>query len=62
MPGIRSSHAVIGTLLLPAGVSYLLLTQTAVWAEQFVLFDVTFTFAKADAYNSTPGRSHFYVS
>jgi len=49
-------------LLLPAGVSYLLLTQTAVWAEQFVLFDVTFTFAKADADNSTPGRSHFYVS
>ena len=30
-------------------------------AEQFVLFDVAFTFTKADADNSTPSKSHFYV-
>ena len=30
-------------------------------AEQFVLFDVTFTFTKADAENSTPNKSHYYV-
>jgi len=30
-------------------------------AEQFVLFDVTFTYTKADADNSTPSKSHYYV-
>jgi hypothetical protein len=30
-------------------------------AEQFVLFDVTFPYTKADADNSTPSKSHFYV-
>ncbi len=30
-------------------------------AEQFVLFDVTFPFTKADADNATPSQSHFYV-
>ncbi len=30
-------------------------------AEQFVLFDVTFPFTKADADNSTPSKSHYYV-
>lgn len=30
-------------------------------AEQFVLFDVTFTFTKEDADNSKPSKSHFYV-
>ena len=30
-------------------------------AEQFVLFDVTFTYTKADAENSTPSKSHYYV-
>jgi hypothetical protein len=30
-------------------------------AEQFVLFDVTFTFTKADANNSRPSKSHYYV-
>jgi hypothetical protein len=29
--------------------------------EQFVLFDVTFTFTKEDADNSKPSKSHFYV-
>jgi hypothetical protein len=30
-------------------------------AQQFVLFDVTFTFTKADADNSRPSKSHYYV-
>ena len=30
-------------------------------AEQFVLFDVTFTYTKADADSSTPSKSHYYV-
>ena len=30
-------------------------------AEQFVLFDVTFTYTKQDADNSTPSKSHYYV-
>ncbi len=29
--------------------------------DQFVLFDVTFTFTKDDAENSTPSKSHYYV-
>jgi hypothetical protein len=30
-------------------------------AAQFVLFDVTFTYTKADADTSTPNKSHYYV-
>jgi hypothetical protein len=30
-------------------------------AEQFVLFDVTFTYTKSDADNSKPSKSHYYV-
>ena len=30
-------------------------------AAQFVLFDVTFTYTKADADNSVPNQSHYYV-
>jgi hypothetical protein len=30
-------------------------------ANQFVLIDVTFTFTKEDADNSTPSKSHYYV-
>jgi hypothetical protein len=30
-------------------------------AEQFVLFDVTFTYSKQDADNSKPSKSHYYV-
>ena len=36
------------------------------WAQpaekQFVLFDVQFTYTKADADNSTPSKSHYYVT
>ncbi len=31
-------------------------------AEQFTLFDVTFTFTKDDAFNSKPSQSHYYVN
>jgi hypothetical protein len=30
-------------------------------AEQFVLFDVTFTYTKMDADNGSPNKSHFYI-
>ena len=43
----------------------LLLAQQAKNAppeDQFVLFDVEFTYTKADADNSTPSKSHFYVT
>jgi hypothetical protein len=30
-------------------------------ADQFVLFDVTFTYTKEDADNSKPSKSHYYV-
>jgi hypothetical protein len=35
--------------------------SSAVYAEQFVLFDVTFTYTKEDADNSRPSKSHYYV-
>jgi hypothetical protein len=40
----------------------LLLSNGAICsAEQFLLFDATFTFTKADADNSKPSPSHYYV-
>lgn len=30
-------------------------------ADQFTLFDVTFTFTKDDAFNAKPNQSHYYV-
>jgi len=33
----------------------------AAHAEQFVLFDVTFTFTQEDALNSKPSQSHYYL-
>lgn len=38
-----------------------LASPAACRAEQFVLFDVTFTFTKEDADNSKPSKSHYYV-
>jgi hypothetical protein len=35
--------------------------NSVAFAEQFVLFDVTFTYTKEDADNSKPSKSHFYV-
>ena len=39
----------------------LVATPSSIKAEQFVLFDVTFTFTKEEADNSKPSKSHFYV-
>lgn len=39
----------------------LLLLATPVFADQFVLFDVTFPFTQEDALNSKPNQSHYYV-
>src|SRR5438874_10940581 len=51
--GDRSGFLLAGmTLLLACSVSC---------AEQFVLFDVTFTFTKEDADKSKPSKSHYYV-
>lgn len=36
-------------------------TAAPTQAEQFVLFDVTFTYTKADADGSKPSKSHYYV-
>ena len=41
--------------------SALLGAPILVRAEQFVLFDVTFTYTKQDADTSTPSKSHYYV-
>ena len=38
-----------------------LVSATVSRADQFVLFDVTFPFTKADADNATPSKSHYYV-
>jgi hypothetical protein len=51
----------LARLWLPVAALGLLLAPKASWAEQFVLFDVTFTFTKEDADNSKPSKSHFYV-
>jgi hypothetical protein len=39
----------------------LIAAPSATHAEQFVLFDATFTYTKKDADNSKPSKSHFYV-
>ncbi len=48
-------RAIIPTLLLAIG------GNEACRAEQFVLFDTTFTYTKEDADNSKPSKSHYYV-
>jgi hypothetical protein len=51
------------TPLLPALIPFLLFVACASFchAEQFVLFDVTFTFTKEQADNAKPSPSHYYV-
>lgn len=53
---MTSRSTLLSSLLL-----LLSLTATAAHAEQFVLFDVTFTFTKEEADNSKPNASHYYV-
>lgn len=51
----------IGSLSVWLAVVALWLEEAPAQAEQFVLFDVTFTFTKDDADNSKPSPSHYYV-
>lgn len=48
----RFMHLSFASLLASAAIGH---------AEQFLLFDVTFPFTKADAENSKPSKSHYYV-
>lgn len=54
----KASRSLVGSVL--AGLA-LLTAASSARAEQFVLFDVTFTFTKQDADNATPSKSHYYV-
>ncbi len=56
-----SSRRTHGSLSVLAGLAALSLGASTVQAEQFVLFDATFTFTKKDADNSKPSPSHYYV-
>lgn len=51
----------VGAIILLAGTATLIMIPSVSHAEQFVLFDVTFTFTKADADTSKPSKSHYYV-
>ncbi len=51
----------VRTVALLTGVSALLLSPAMCRAEQFVLFDATFTYTKEDADTSKPSKSHYYV-
>jgi hypothetical protein len=53
----RPFRAVAVAVLLLTGIS----APSVSRAEQFVLFDTTFTFTKADADNSKPSKSHVYI-
>jgi hypothetical protein len=50
-----------GTTLLIGAALFLFVSSGRSHGEQFVLFDVKFTFAKKDADNSRPSKSHYYV-
>jgi hypothetical protein len=50
-----------GALAQLVGIATLLAAPSVGFADQFVLFDVTFTFTKADADTSRPSKSHYYV-
>jgi enterochelin esterase family protein len=56
---VRLRHS-IRSVIAMAGLT-LLLSSTNGFAQQFVLFDETFTFTKEDADNSKPSKSHYYV-
>jgi len=54
----RTSFTKFGGLLL---VAFSLLAERSSRADQFVLFDQTFTYTKYDADHATPNKSHYYV-
>jgi len=54
LPASRRCTSLLALVLILAGATFSR-------AEQFVLFDVTFPYTKADADNATPSKSHYYV-
>jgi hypothetical protein len=58
---ITNHRRVPAILSLLIGLAASSLAAGTAQAEQFVLFDATFTFTKADADNSKPSPSHYYV-
>jgi hypothetical protein len=44
-----------------AALALLCAAATPAFADQFVLFDVTFPYTQDDAVNATPSKSHYYV-
>ena len=56
-----SRRIACGSRSVLAGLTALWLGVSSAQAEQFVLFDATFTFTKDDADNSKPSPSHYYV-
>ena len=62
MNGVGVGRSVSDTARIVLGVSLALVGWSSlVRAEQFVLFDETFTFTHEDAVNSQPSQSHHYV-
>jgi hypothetical protein len=49
------------SLQISARLLVLVVTSSACFADQFVLFDVSFTYTKENADNSKPSKSHYYV-
>lgn len=58
---MRTLFRFLPLVLLQMGGAALLAMPAPARAKQFVLFDVTFTYTKEDADNSTPSKSHYYV-
>ena len=56
---LRSGATRVASLFV--GAVALISPASAARAEQFVLFDVTFSYTKKDADNSRPSKSHYYV-
>lgn len=55
-PRLYLLMGVVAALTLPP-----VLAPSPATADQFVLFDATFTYTKADADNSRPSKSHYYI-
>ena len=62
MPAImQARRTLVWASAMLAAIAASIGTSDSVRAEQFVLFDVTFTYTKEDADNSKPSKSHYYV-
>ena len=61
IPPLLFQKVAMRAVLLTVVMSAPLVMPSATCAEQFVLFDATFTYTKKDADNSRPSKSHYYV-